>query len=389
MRSTRSRRPGSPKSRNNSTPRNGRPQSKHGKFQGIQALRFIAALLVVVTHSTFYAHERLSSSIPVWNDGVVGVRIFFVISGFVMVSSTASLAGARDGWKYFSMRRVLRIVPMYWMATTVKLLTLLILPAAILHSALDPGKVVLSYLFLPSRNADGAVEPLLGVGWTLIFEMFFYAVFALALLFRANILYFTGAVLIVMSVGSLFRGAGWPAWAVYFDPIVLYFLVGMLVAKLTLNRKVRRWALPVLAMLAVGILVMVIHHDASLNNRVFELLVVSATVLLVAWLEPHIGRYIPRFVVHLGAASYTLYLFHPLIAPLVPEALVRLGVPNGLASVLLSIVVALVATTVIYRLVELPVTSWLQSRLPYVERRPQAVRPAEAAEPLETSKDLA
>jgi peptidoglycan/LPS O-acetylase OafA/YrhL len=361
------------------------PQTKPGKFQGIQGLRFIAALLVVITHSTFYAHERLSSSIPVWNDGVIGVRIFFVISGFVMVASTASLAGSSDGWKYFSMRRVLRIVPMYWMATTVKLFTMLILPAAVLHSALDPGKVVLSYLFLPSRNAEGAVEPLLGVGWTLIFEMFFYAVFALALLFRANVIYFTGAVLILMSIGSLFRGANWPAWAVYFDPIVLYFLFGMIIAKLTLNPKARRWAPPILGVLAAGILFMVIHPDidGSLNNRVFEMLAVSTLVLLVAWLEPLTGRYVPKLAVFLGAASYSLYLFHPLIAPAIPEVLVRLGVTNGVASVLLSIAAALVATTLIYRFVELPVTAWLQARIPYVNRQPKAVGSIQA----ESSED--
>jgi peptidoglycan/LPS O-acetylase OafA/YrhL len=359
------------------------PQNKPGTFQGIQALRFIAALLVVVTHSTFYAHERLSASIPVWNDGVVGVRVFFVISGFVMVASTTSLTGTADGWKYFSMRRVIRIVPMYWMATTVKLFTMLVLPAAVLHSALDPGKVVLSYLFLPSRNADGAVEPLLGVGWTLVFEMFFYAVFALALLVRANVVYLTGGVLILMASGSLLRGANWPAWAVYFDPIVLYFLVGMLIAKLTLDLRARRWLAPaVLALLAAGILFMVIHPDidGSLNNRLFEMLAVSALVLAVAWLEPLIGRRIPKFAVYLGAASYSLYLFHPLIAPAVPEVLVRLGVTNGVASVLISIAAALIATTLIYRFVELPVTAWLQSRVPYVNRRSKAVGSVKAAE---------
>jgi peptidoglycan/LPS O-acetylase OafA/YrhL len=375
---------GSPKDQHKSAAqRTDLPQAKPGKYQGIQALRFIAALLVVVTHSTFYAHERLSSSVPVWNDGVVGVRVFFVISGFVMVASTTSLAGTRDGWKYFSMRRIIRIVPMYWMATTVKLLTMLVLPAAVLHSALDPGKVVLSYLFLPSRNADGAVEPLLGVGWTLVFEMFFYAVFALALLVRANVIYLTGGVLVLVACGSLFRGANWPAWAVYFDPIVLYFLVGMLIAKLTLNPRTRRRLAPaVLAVLVLGILYMVIHPDidGSLNNRVFEMLAVSAIVLAVAWLEPLIGRGIPKFATFLGAASYSLYLFHPLIAPAIPEVLVRLGVTNGVVSVLLSIAAALIATTLIYRFVELPVTAWLQTRVPYVNRQPKAAGSLETAD---------
>src|SRR2546422_990581 len=121
--------------------------------------------------------------------------------------------------------------------------------------------------------------------------MFFYAVFALALLLRANFVCLTGGVLVLMSIGFLFRGTNWPAWAVYFDPIVLYFLIGMIVARLTLSGKARRWVPPILALLAAAILYMVIHPDidASLNNRVFEMLAVSTIVLAVAWLEPLIG----------------------------------------------------------------------------------------------------
>ena len=51
------------------------------RFQGIQALRMFAAVLVVITHATFYAHERLDHSLAVWGRGTCGVDIFFVISG--------------------------------------------------------------------------------------------------------------------------------------------------------------------------------------------------------------------------------------------------------------------------------------------------------------------
>src|SRR4051794_40777008 len=138
-----------------------------GTYTGVQALRFVAALLVVMTHATLYTSERLDDSLPVWHFGEVGVDIFFVISGFVMMVSTQRLVGRRDGWKYFWMRRTIRIVPLYWIATTIKLLALVVAPAAILHATLDPRDVVLSYLFLPSYNVDGLVQPLLGVGWTL------------------------------------------------------------------------------------------------------------------------------------------------------------------------------------------------------------------------------
>jgi len=205
------------------------------KYSGVQGLRFVAALLVVVTHATLYTSERLNSALHVWTFGGIGVHIFFVISGFVMVISSGALTGRPNGWKYFAMRRVIRIVPIYWIATTVKLLTLIAVPSVVLHTKLDVTRTFLSYLFLPSRNIDGKVEPLLGVGWTLTFEVAFYAVFAVGLLLRINPLKFCGVVLSVAAVGNMFRGGSWPAAAVYFDPLVLYFLAGMIIADYVIN----------------------------------------------------------------------------------------------------------------------------------------------------------
>jgi exopolysaccharide production protein ExoZ len=339
------------------------------KYEGVQALRFIAALLVVITHSTFYTHERLDPGVAVWNFGTIGVNIFFVISGFVMMVSTQSLRGTPDAWKYFSVRRLVRIVPMYWIATTLKLLTMVAIPGAVLHAALNPGDTILSYLFLPSRNIDGEVQPVLGVGWTLIFEMFFYAVFALGLFLRANVLLFSGSVLIVFALGNAFRGGGeWPAWAVYFDPIILYFLVGMVIAKVIHNQAARKFIPYALGVMGLVILAMAGMADMgnAVNSYTFRMLISAMLVLGAVWAEPFIAQRMPRAFLFLGAASYSLYLFHPLTAPLVPEVLNKLGIFSGPLSVVLCVLAAIVATSLIYRFVEVPLTKSLQKRVPYM-----------------------
>jgi exopolysaccharide production protein ExoZ len=339
------------------------------KYEGVQALRFIAALLVVITHSTLYTHERLNPVVGVWGFGTIGVNIFFVISGFVMMVSTRSLEGKADAWKYFSMRRLNRIVPMYWMATTLKLLTMLVIPGAVLHASLNPGDTILSYLFLPSRNVDGDVQPLLGVGWTLIYEMFFYAVFALGLFLRRNTLLFAGSVLTIFAAGSMLRSGGeWPAWAVYFDPIVLYFLVGMVIAKVVDDVVARRFIPFALAAISIAILVMVVKPagEGSVGNFIFLMLIAGGLVLAAVWLEPLTAGRFPRAFLFLGSASYSLYLFHPMVAPVVPEVLDKLGVQNGFLSVVLCVLAAAVVTSLIYLLVEIPITKHLQKRLPYI-----------------------
>ena len=108
-----------------------------------------------------------------------GVDIFFVISGFVMWGVTAGREGG--SWSFFS-RRLKRIVPLYAILTTVMLVIMLARPSVLLKSRFDVVHVVTSYLFIPWRHpVKGMFEPLLFQGWTLNYEMMFYAIFALIL----------------------------------------------------------------------------------------------------------------------------------------------------------------------------------------------------------------
>lgn len=352
-----------------------------GKYTGVQALRFVAALLVVLTHATLYTSERLDSSVPVWHFGEVGVDVFFVISGFVMMVSTRSLIGDRNGWKSFSMRRIIRIVPMYWIATTIKLAVLVAVPAAVLHATLNPATVLLSYGFLPSRNVDGLVQPLLGVGWTLTFEMFFYFVFALALFLRANRLYLAGIVLTACAVGWLFRGTEWPPAAVYLDPIVLNFLVGMIIGRWALDRSARNCALGLGYVLVLWAVLYAVQPEDGAGfayHGFVRSLLVTALVLAVVALDPIITGRIPSPVIFMGDASYSLYLFHPLVAPIVPATMAAVGLTSVPVSLALSVTAAVVAAAFVYRVVERPLTAWLRRRMPYASRAraPQATAPA-------------
>ncbi|WP_191905668.1 acyltransferase family protein [Microbacterium caowuchunii] len=342
------------------------------RYDSIQALRFVAALLVVITHSTYYVADRLDPSFFVWKGGTVGVDIFFVISGFVMMITASPFQKIRGGWKYFAMRRVTRIVPMYWIATTAKMATLLVLPGVAINSALNPQHVLFSYLFLPTLNEAGKGEPVLGVGWTLTFEMFFYAVFAIGLLVRANPYMFASAIMVLAAAGHLIRGDGvWPIWAFYFDKVVLYFVIGMTIAKVATSPTLRRYIPQMLAGLAaVGVALAVIGHGDWSRNAWFRTVVVAAIVLAAVAAERWVGHSIPRPVLFFGDASYSLYLFHPLIAPLVPAVLAIIGVRVGWLSVLGSIMAALVGSALIYLWIEKPITKAAR-KLPYAGKLPR------------------
>lgn len=333
---------------------------------GVQALRFVAAFAVVVLHCSFYTAERLTPALGTYDLGANGVRLFFVISGFVMVASSHRLEGTPFGWRVFALKRIVRIVPMYWAITSVKLAMLLAVPAVVLHSHLDWSYIAKSYAFIPAINKDGEIHPLLGVGWTLNFEMFFYLLFALALALRVSAFRLIAPILTGLTLLSMFKTSDWPAplqfWA---DPVVLDFLAGMMIA----HAVQKNWTLPpALAWLFViagcAYLFLPLPRPGEYGSLAFSIGCTVAAAMVVAGtieLEEKIGRRLPRWILFMGAASYALYLIHPILAPVGPALLKRLGLVYPLLSIAISIVVAIIGGVFAYRLIEQPLTRRLNN----------------------------
>jgi exopolysaccharide production protein ExoZ len=329
-------------------------------YLGLQVLRVMAAVLVLITHSGFYASERLDRSYKYWETGAAGVDLFFVISGFVMVYSSVRLIGDPKGWLAFSQRRIIRIVPMYWLATTLKLVIMVLAGEFVLHARFSVLDTAMSYLFLPTRNSDGNLFPLLGVGWTLNFEMLFYLLFALALFLRVSVFKFVGSVLFLLAAGAIFRQNNWPAASFYLNPIVLDFFFGMLIAKACLQGKHLPRGAAVLSVVA-GLLLLLVFPITIRSTSLAGLasaMVIGGVVGLEAWLTR-----IPGWIIYLADASYVIYLFHPMVAPAAPAVLSKLHVPYPSLSIALSICLALVAGCVIHKLIEKPVTIYLKGAL--------------------------
>lgn len=332
------------------------------KYLGLQILRITAAFMVLVTHSTFYASERLDRHFGVWESGAAGVDIFFVLSGFVMIYSSAKLMNNSKGWKIFAERRIVRIVPMYWIATAIKVLALLFTTGYVLHAQFSVVKTIESFLFLPAHNSEGGIGPVLSVGWTLNFEMFFYFVFTLALFFRANVYKFVGVVLAFLALGAFCRQPNWPAASFYLNTMVLEFFFGMVIAKTCLTGKhIRKsFAIPLMGVGFLGLLV-----PWSVPAQLGHLLHGIGAAMIVysmASLEDSL-THIPRFVLYMADASYAIYLFHPLIAPAVPAALMKLHLIYPWLSVACSISLALAGGCLVHMVIEAPLTKWFGNHL--------------------------
>ena len=273
-----------------------------------EALRGIAALLVVLYHGERRFEE--TAGFALFEAGRFGVDIFFVISGFVMVIATAGPSQPID----FIKSRILRIAPIYWLATCLAAVILLIDPSALKYTAVSVKSFVLSLAFIPHANPGnpGVPTPLYTVGWTLNFEMYFYLCLAIgmAISHRYRAVIAAGFVLSFV----LLRNLGF-ANTVQLDfigsEIALEFIFGMAMAW---GWQAKR--LPILPFpLAVPVLLCALLGPFLLaQSPLPDLILHGGAATLCLWtvlsIEPFMQHKSAGFALNLGRASYSLYLSH-------------------------------------------------------------------------------
>lgn len=341
------------------------------QLYGIQVLRAFAALMVAVHHvqpdAALLAQRSGASFSPShilpW---MAGVDIFFVVSGFIMVHSSEKLFDSKVGPRLFLLRRLARIVPLYWAMTTVFLLVGLLLPAALNSGAPSLLQIVSSYLFWPAVSTEGLVQPVYSLGWTLNYEMLFYALFGLALFLpRASVVPAATLALALMVGAERLAGPLPLPFGFWGQPIVLEFAAGMGLALL----RQRGFRLPgeyrwLAAALAIAILLVAAPLYGTLTGWGTFALHGSAAALLVMAASSGSGQSAPsalvRGLAEVGDASYALYLVHPFAIRGLREIFLRVAPGWPVLFVLVALIAAVVAAVIVYHAFERPMTQALR-----------------------------
>ncbi len=267
-------------------------------------------------------------------------------------------------------KRLIRVVPLYW-------LMLLWTSRREIAAGSAGTDLLKDFAFVPHPSVayPNFLWPSLIQGWTLNYEMLFYALFAAAILVGGRRwLLIVGALAGLVAVGALaaaagvpMKGVGWPGDLLRFatDDIVLEFGLGILLQVWTGSGKAplasRREAL---GLLAAGFALLLLGHGHGARSVGQGL---PAALIVWGSLRAFAGVRSPTWE-RLGAASYAIYLVHwasfgavkPIAAWLGPAA----GRPLGAAVLLVSLVfVAVVAGMVVHRVVERPFLRWAQRRV--------------------------
>lgn len=322
------------------------PQRRH--LLGLQYLRGIAATGVVMFHVSAAAGTP-------WRIGAWGVDLFFVLSGFLMIAITDG--GARP-WLFFK-DRLLRVAPLYWIATAAMVAIGLIGIAP--NLALDPARIVASFAFIPygEVNARGITLPILPVGWTLNAEMLFYTIFAFILFLpRFRMLALTLVIGGLVAAGVLLRPTGAIA-AAWTHPIMLEFVAGGWLGMAWVRPARRRL---IAALLLVALLLWISKPVGSGLSGGLAGAAVTLVVMTVLVFEQR-GAGIPEWrpLRLLGDASYSIYLWQvfPLQFCFIIGA--RLGLPIGLVAAI-AFVAAIGGGILAYLLLERPLLKALHRR---------------------------
>ncbi|NTZ39148.1 acyltransferase [Enterobacter sp. JMULE2] len=329
----------------------------NNKLESIQILRALAAFLVVFNHVGAYVYSQMKGDSFFMSTGFVymggfGVHVFFCISGFIMAYSHKGDHGIRSALSFMG-KRVWRIYPIYWVWT---IITLFALKQQYLS---DFNLLVNSLILTPDIYPNGQGRLILGQGWTLQYEMYFYLVFGLCVAF-ANRYLFTLISLIIVAVMIYAPSHIEGQYSFFFgNNIVLDFIMGILCA--WIYRKYSHLSINNIIPVSICVLGFAASCWLTLSvggmDRLYSMgLPAFIIVLACPFIKVKDGAF-TRFLVFCGEASYTTYLCHlifiPLVALLIP-ALLRLGAPVDIYMVAASLIVATL-TLPAYLLLEKPI----------------------------------
>lgn len=343
------------------------------KLLGVESARGFAAVLVVLVHaSSMLSAGKYFGHLPfagIFKFGHAGVDFFFVLSGFIIYYVHAHEIGRPERLASFARKRFQRIFPTYWVVLAIMGALLAVSPTAG-RSERELGNLVTSILLLP-----WPVGPILDVAWSLKHEMIFYALFGLLFINRA--LGQAALAIWAMLVGANIAwtvGSGTPLFAgvagdLLFRLFNIEFFVGIGVAHLLLKGRIhwpRACAVSGLALfLGTGL------HESwgpALPpewppRHICYAIGAGMALYGLAGAELKGGLRVPRGLVALGSASYSIYLVHTIVMMILQQVVLAVRPHVWLTAELwfvIFVVVAIAAGMAFSQAVELPLLQWLR-----------------------------
>ncbi|WP_238939013.1 acyltransferase family protein [Mixta mediterraneensis] len=296
------------------------------KIESIQILRGLAALSVVMFHYRFYlVPDGADRTIPdqLFGWGAIGVDLFFVISGFIMVYVTRDKNHGAKTSINFIINRLTRILPTYYV-----LLLFAFLTGGAMSTFHYPEKVsnlISALTFHPYLSEPAPLylpdSGMYNIRWTLNYEIYFYLAFSICLLVKPRITalctWFLLPIVLAYSLTSTLmvstHGYDFSSVTLRFltNPIILEFGIGVLAGYVYLYLRDKNiltsgyFSALCLALIVAGITLGQLQAYNIISACAFFFL-----VLLFALQSQRILKFTPKPLIMLGNISFSWYLIH-------------------------------------------------------------------------------
>ena len=336
------------------------------KIDSLQAIRAFASISVMLFHGTVIIHERLNYLFlnNLFIAGFSGVDIFFVLSGFIILYTSHNKTIDSTS---FLQKRFVRIYPIYWLVTLFLVIAFFMSPTVNQAHKGDSYTILGSLFLLPQK------QYILGVAWTLAYEVIFYLLFAFTYLKKPSYLFYCFKTWIIFILVSYFfnlkTGSYFIDW--FLNPVILNFALGCILAYVYIHIKCIKstnWYFWIgLILFTTSWLVYYqfkINQSNLLNediSRVF-LFGIPSTLLIYGSLHSKIN--VPKWIVYLGDASYSLYLVHGTILSILIKILIKLDLAphfNNFLGALSLFIYTLILSCCFYSLVEKKLLNFLNN----------------------------
>jgi exopolysaccharide production protein ExoZ len=330
-------------------------EKNNTNLQSIQIMRGVASLLVVLTHIEVKGSQYGNGALKGFSVGGAGVDLFFIISGYVMCISTYA---RQVNFSQFIIRRIQRILPLYWLVTTIALIVYLYKPDLV-NSSGGETSIFASYTLIPNG------EKLLNQnGWTLSYEFFFYFVFG-AFLSRGTYKAMQASSLILLSLVIIGLCSAFNEYLFNFftSSYFVEFVFGMGCFYLFNMKAILVDPKYGAGLIVLGLLlfylqeVLAIPYSEKWRGVVWgmKVLPIFAGLLSLEGLIRRSASLIKRVLLEIGNSSYSLYLIHPFTVSGTAICLRRLGMVSNpwlFAGILL--VTSIIIGHLVYLYVERP-----------------------------------
>ncbi len=349
------------------------------KLYNLQAIRGFAALSVCFHHGGILLNIPHKDIVFDSVVGAIGVPLFFIISGFIMHHTTNNLVGSPiTNMKNFLLKRFIRIMPLFYFSAVC--IFLIYHNTIIANFTTNLNNTIHFLLFMPlftSKTGPAYGFGMLPTVWSLNYEMFFYVLFALSLLFVSKryvflyglffILVFAIPLLLVgqFSFGSdIYYNYHFKYLNFFTNPVLLLFITGVIISEIVTKIKIKK-QFAYLSIVTTSIFFLLYYIKVIPYFKLADLIICGSFIFSILLLDLNTNVTPPKWCIYLGDISYSIYLIHFLIFIYLPLLINKSPIHKLTTSwffLIVGFVVVILVSSITYEIIEIRFTKYLKQK---------------------------